>query len=393
VFETSLCITSCIYAVIAFDHLALGNGRMCIARAVYALATLCVCIFHVRQHLPIDFVLIVLGIIVLACELISEWYFSGVVGKDMPTTPWLFLAPGMWLVLYRIWQYNSAYLRVGGDKNAYDSVWEKVVLSEAAALDTLRLTTNEMNRMCRSPHRQMVSETERERNEETRAFDGMDILSQGHYEQLSGSLHSPGSISKSFSSKVLLPFSAPKSAEASPKKWGALPFSISMSPGPSRLRPVTSLDQLFAQAAGMHMILRRKVQDWAYSCGGCFQLQAEWGSEFVRWADVYDKPDIVAKIKWGKLKSVSRSVEKLLGVYTEDVSRLLDICRERIVFNTVQDLLACVESISRDSFVRIVRVKNRLDPAYKSVLTAGYRYVCMYACMHERPQTYFDGWL
>jgi hypothetical protein len=137
---------------------------------------------------------------------------------------------------------------------------------------------------------------------------------------------------------------------------------------------VTSLNQLFTQAAGNYASLRKKVQEWALQSHGSFQLQTDGDHpEFVRWESVCDKSDMVAKIKWGEMKSISRSVEKLLRSYQQDVSRLTDLCRQSIVFENVRDLTTCINVIAQDVHVRVVRVKNRLDPAFPSHLSAGYR--------------------
>ena len=128
--------------------------------------------------------------------------------------------------------------------------------------------------------------------------------------------------------------------------------------------------------------LRNNVQNWALHSRGCFQLEGDSDAEFVSWADVCNQPDMVAKINWAKLKNLPRTVYKLLGAYGGDVSRLLDVCRERIIFDRVQDLLKCLEVILRDEDVRIVRFKNRLDPAYNALSTVGYRYPTLLKSSH-----------
>ncbi len=61
----------------------------------------------------------------------------------------------------------------------------------------------------------------------------------------------------------------------------------------------------------------------------------------------------------------------------QDASRLVDLCRQNIIFDDIADISACLCSISADPDVQIVRVKNRLDPAYKSAVSAGYRDVVL----------------
>ena len=73
------------------------------------------------------------------------------------------------------------------------------------------------------------------------------------------------------------------------------------------------------------------------------------------------------------LKDPARAVQKVLRVYDNDVSLLMDICREVLVFHDLHDLNAVLHGIQEDAEVKIMRVKNRLDPAYDSALSSGYR--------------------
>ena len=59
------------------------------------------------------------------------------------------------------------------------------------------------------------------------------------------------------------------------------------------------------------------------------------------------------------------------------MSKLLDVCRQSIVFESVSDIATCLNAISDDDDVSIVRIKNRLDLDYDSSLSAGYRDVCV----------------
>ncbi len=61
----------------------------------------------------------------------------------------------------------------------------------------------------------------------------------------------------------------------------------------------------------------------------------------------------------------------------KDMSKLLDVCRQSIVFESVMDIATCLNAISDDEDVSIVRIKNRLDLDYDSSLSAGYRDVCV----------------
>ena len=59
------------------------------------------------------------------------------------------------------------------------------------------------------------------------------------------------------------------------------------------------------------------------------------------------------------------------------MSKLVDICRQSIVIESVQALIHCLTTICEDNDVSIIRIKNRLDPAYDSAISAGYRDVCI----------------
>ena len=76
-------------------------------------------------------------------------------------------------------------------------------------------------------------------------------------------------------------------------------------------RPIKSLDQLFVQASCLHPILLRKVKAWAKASGGCFPCRGHAG--FVKAADVPDNSAYL--IRWAKLKSISRAVEKIYRIY------------------------------------------------------------------------------
>ena len=62
---------------------------------------------------------------------------------------------------------------------------------------------------------------------------------------------------------------------------------------------------------------------------------------------------------------------------SQDVSRLVDLCRQTIIFDDPLDLAACLLAIRSDPETRLLRVKNRLDPDYDTRLSAGYRDVAL----------------
>ncbi len=61
----------------------------------------------------------------------------------------------------------------------------------------------------------------------------------------------------------------------------------------------------------------------------------------------------------------------------QDVSSIVDLCRQCIVFEDLKDIAACMRVIEADCDVRVLRVKNRLDLKHSSSVSAGYRDVGM----------------
>jgi hypothetical protein len=119
------------------------------------------------------------------------------------------------------------------------------------------------------------------------------------------------------------------------------------------LKVARSMDTLFQQAACLRPILQRKMEAYVgttpHACriGGSLQTP---------------------------LKDPTRAVEKTQRVYGGDCSRLLDICRECLVFDVLEDLVVMLDRLRQDPEIQIVRIKNRLDPNYdSSTLSAGYR--------------------
>eukprot|EP00282_Hemiselmis_andersenii_P006361 CAMPEP_0114125082 /NCGR_PEP_ID=MMETSP0043_2-20121206/9114_1 /TAXON_ID=464988 /ORGANISM="Hemiselmis andersenii, Strain CCMP644" /LENGTH=242 /DNA_ID=CAMNT_0001217991 /DNA_START=68 /DNA_END=793 /DNA_ORIENTATION=- len=180
---------------------------------------------------------------------------------------------------------------------------------------------------------------------------------------------------------------------------------------------VTSLDQLMTQARGTDPLLKKKVQQWAGVSAGYFALnrmfwtRIEEGGDvsrtamqralsqrgvaaflsrkgtvqqgeplfnkYVRWDTIADDQEQVQRIKWAKIKTPSRAMEKLMRVYQGNVSRLVDLTRQSIVFEGIGDLVKCLEAILLDPEVVVLRIKNRLDKSYDSSLSAGYRDVAL----------------
>lgn len=147
---------------------------------------------------------------------------------------------------------------------------------------------------------------------------------------------------------------------------------------------VRSLDQLYAQAKVVDILLRDKVKRWAEASNGFLRgvddKFSRKGSRWIRARDCATRPELRQHIVWGGTKKVDRSIQKILRSYNGDVSRLVDISRACIAFESVKDLNECVVVIAKDAeekLVHVVRLKNRLSPQHDSTTTAGYRDVAM----------------
>jgi hypothetical protein len=175
---------------------------------------------------------------------------------------------------------------------------------------------------------------------------------------------------------------------------------------------VMSLDQLMYQSKGLNPILRRKVQNWALASKGLFPLVAtEWMPalpksntrsvflrsmsatgkialrmrnknrkksedhlrKYIRWDAISEDPAREEKIKWAKTKTPERCMQKLMRAYRGEVSRLVDITRQSIIFESIEDIVRCVSIIMMDPEIVIERIKNRFDVNYDSSQSAGYR--------------------
>lgn len=105
--------------------------------------------------------------------------------------------------------------------------------------------------------------------------------------------------------------------------------------------PVTSLDQLWTQASILRGVLLPKVLELAQGFGGVFPVKGKVGryeaSPSSTWA-MYK-----GRLRMGGIKAPSRGIEKADAAYGGDVSRLLDVCREAIVFENLSDMVDCLE--------------------------------------------------
>merc|ERR1712166_170806 len=82
----------------------------------------------------------------------------------------------------------------------------------------------------------------------------------------------------------------------------------------------------------------------------------------------------VAAALWERtsgLKSVDRAMEKLTRSYQGNVSLILDVVRQCIVFENLQSLLKAMRIIENDDEIQVVRVKNRMTDKYDGASSGG----------------------
>jgi len=134
----------------------------------------------------------------------------------------------------------------------------------------------------------------------------------------------------------------------------------------------SSLDTLYLQACTLEPIFNFKVQQLSKSARGEFLSRStNTGSGGAAGNFLF-----VSAEHWnraGGLKPVDRAIEKLTRVYRGDVSLLLDVVRQCIVFESMQDLLKAMRTIQDDGELEVVRIKNRMSDTYDARRSGGYR--------------------
>ena len=82
------------------------------------------------------------------------------------------------------------------------------------------------------------------------------------------------------------------------------------------------------------------------------------------------------KLAFSNLKPIDRCLAKIDGCYSGNVSLLIDLCRERIVFGTIQDLTDCLVALSEEEAVEILRIKSTMTKdGCDGQISSGFRFV------------------
>ena len=95
--------------------------------------------------------------------------------------------------------------------------------------------------------------------------------------------------------------------------------------------------------------------------------------------------------KPAKMKSAARVIEKTGRSYKDDVSRVLDFVRSTLVTRSVAETRRVLEFVMNNATVRTA--KNRYDPGYNGVSTAGYRDVNIQLQFDEFNGALFEGFV
>ena len=245
-------------------------------------------------------------------------------------------------VVIRYRQYNSAYLLARGHKELYDSVWKGVLCTEAAALETLRLTEHNINiNTCKERPMQQVEVSVTEETNHTIFMRGCDIFTfdvekprakpretskkQDFQSCSTGRLKevrsSQNSMLMTTSHKVSKDFHVMSANNVSQDDMMVLADI-----GFSNKKPDSGGAHLNFMAVSVRFLHSFLLSSRSIGAGQLVRVQSP---EFVSWVDLYHQPAMVANIKWAKLKNLPRTVNKLLGAYGGDVSRLLDVCHSK----------------------------------------------------------------
>merc|ERR1711870_137884 len=76
-------------------------------------------------------------------------------------------------------------------------------------------------------------------------------------------------------------------------------------------------------------------------------------------------------------KRQERAIEKLWRTHNGRPQLITDLVRSSIVCDTPSDIITILNRIRMDVDVGILRLKNRMDPAYNSRESGGYRNVSL----------------
>jgi len=271
---------------------------------------------------------------------------------EPPLVSLVFIAASSTLIATRRRSFLRAMEGVEGDRATYDALWRVAAAADSAIVDELEVFVRKVAAGCGAPPGPL-----RQLNRQTRRAEQ----------------------SVSFVSRVF------QASGGDGLEGDGLGEHHSVPGRFDPTRPVRSLDQLYAQASAAVYFLHTHCAEWAALCQGILDSSALCpGPPGVGAppppAPLDDVSETVARWAEARLiKRPARAVEKLLACYGGDASRLLDVCRARILFTGIADVLRCAKAVQAAApLVRIVGTKNSLRTGHDSRLTGGYRCVVLY---------------
>lgn len=375
----------------AISYLSMGQYRHCFEWWCWSVFSLLFPLGLMVAERSFITVVLLAGILLIVVQTINEalifeedeWF-----KRSPPYLGITLCVLGSFFLLFRMYILGRSRRFITEDKRVYDSVWETLLEEPEirSALVELKSLSAEIQHLIRSNscHARQYNRQSKGVARESSHMRNSTLIRAGNNSgrkppRTDSTINVMGETYRSRTGLAIEPGWVQRNLNIFQFLKGSIIYPVELSiPGSiDEKRPVTSLDQLYAQAAGMNVVLKGKVQQWALRCNGMFQLKNLRPAIFVRWADAANDEQTRRRIKWGEIKTYNRAIEKLLRSYRSDVSQLCDLCRQTIVFEDLNELIGCLYTIGSDKQIVVCRIKNRLDPNYDARMTAGHRSVVL----------------
>jgi len=288
----------------------------------------------------------------------------------------------MWLVYLRFFDVNNAYQAISDDRELYNQVWVQLKNQHGFIASLV-----ELNDLCIKfrDKSSIVSTLEDGAMREDAKQSFYDKVIEASFVSLMALLallkKSPG-VALVFRDSARTGEAAKQLNSRARRKGTLLPFANDST------THVQCLDQIYAQANEVQVLIRKMVRSWAYASRGMFPVSVgrnnstdEGGpqgvGEWVLWSQARVDKQLEKRILWGEIKDPARAISKTLKRYDGALFRLVDVCRESIYFQSVPDMIACMRMISEERELIVVRVKNRMHLEEEDLLNIGFRHVCI----------------
>ena len=308
------------------------------------------------------------GLLSLSCSAVQDFAIFqdfSFWGVSPPMQGIVFLFTGAGFAVIKECMLIRAFYAIRGDRANYDAEWARILADckEMSALLKLDSLADQIASDCST---QEARQLNRVRVETTYQCQARPPLGECIFWWLVRSIHP--SLAEGPS---LLRCTSTVGTDSDRDKERDLCCMNSIPGSVDCLSPVQCLDQLYSQALGVVEILHTNCERWASRANGSL-VSLERGESGV----VDGQSMQQAARKWIQLrflKSPQRAVIKVLTCYIGDTSRLMDVCRARILFDCVSDIASCLESMRAEPTVHIVRVKNLMATSHDSWGNAGFR--------------------